>query len=237
MVKSVRKMLTPGRQAGKASRHGLRFDLHRNPILLTFALVAVLSLSAGVYFAALRPTSGPVMYPTNNGTSGSVDRAAAGAPATAEAITRAPGNAPQAVKQVALKARHPAQVAAWKAGNGGTALTMISQQIGNVLIAHGIGQYAVMLEACVRLDSAVRNANTSAPIPDAAMQTLYGKALSLLATGAANCQAAITVSSEGEGAIVTHTRASVLNAAVADFNTGVRNLYSATSTIRNLKTK
>jgi len=70
-----------------------------------------------------------------------------------------------------------ARVAAWDAGHGGAALAALSSQFGNVLQAAGVKQYVPMKRACVQLAAEVAAAQAGPPIPDAAMQRLYAKAL------------------------------------------------------------
>ena len=60
------------------------------------------------------------------------------------------------------------------------------------------------------------------------MGRLYESARTLLAAGAADCEAGIVSQREGVEDMVTHTKASLLNQALTDFNT-------ATATISGLK--
>jgi len=87
-----------------------------------------------------------------------------------------------------------------------------------------------MRQACVRLASAVVVANESEQIPDAAMGKLYERARTLLAAGAADCEAGIVSQREGVEDTVTHTKASLLNQAVTDFNTGIASISSLKKT-------
>ena len=203
---SIRKMLSPVRRVDEASRYSLRSGRRRRPLFLACAFAALISASAAVYFALQPAPSGPATYSTNNSAAGTGRTAPAdGASAAAGTPSKVEGNPPSDTKSVTLNPRNPAHVAAWEAGKGGAALTSISEQLGTVLMAHGSSQYTVMRQACVRLASAVAVANESAQIPDAAMGRLYERARTLLAAGAAGCEAGIVSQREGVEDMVTHT--------------------------------
>jgi hypothetical protein len=170
------------------------------------------------------------MYPTNVGAANVTQTAAA-----AGSSMRAPNNPPLTTKPVTLSPRHPALVASWNAGKGGAALSSITQQLGTVLMAHGASQYPIMRRACVQLSASVETASGSEPIPDATMEQLYQRALTLLAAGAGKCEAGISTQKEGLEDTATRANASLLSQAMSDFSTGSRDLYSATATIRVLK--
>ncbi len=171
------------------------------------------------------------MDSTNSSAAGT-GRTAPGNEASAAAGTpsKAQGHPPSNTDAVTLKPRNPAHVAAWKAGKGGAALTSISQQLDTVLMAHAAREYIVMRQACVRLASAVVVANESEQIPDAAMGKLYERARTLLAAGAADCEVGIVSQREGVEDMVTHTKASLLNQAVTDLNTGTVSISSLKKT-------
>jgi hypothetical protein len=231
----IRKKLGRGSSTGGTSWRGTGPGSYRRPLFLTGALLAVASISAGVYFAFLRP-SGPELYSTNVGNI--ANNRVADSDQTAQAVG-APaqgGGSPSAVIQPVIPApRNPTAVAAWKKGKGGAALTAISQHLGQVLMAYGVGEYTVMRQACARLTPAVATANESAPIPDTAMQVLYERTLNLLTTGAAACKAGITSQPDGPEDVVIHTNASLLGKALADFKTGTQGLYSETEAMKTLK--
>ena len=130
---------------------------------------------------------------------------------------------------------NPANVAAWKTGQGGATLSAITDDLGAVLMAHGAGQFIQMQRACVSLASDTDKASTQPPIPDTAMQALYKKALTSLAVGAAKCEAAISSQPEGEENFVIHTNPALLDMSLSQLNIGVRELYSATEGIRTLR--
>ena len=129
----------------------------------------------------------------------------------------------------------PAQVAAWKAGPGGAALTSLTAQVGNVLMAHATGQFVQMKRLCVSLASDVKAASARSAIPDSGMQNLYSKALASLSAGAANCVSAVSSHQEGEEYLITQTNSSLMTKAMSQLNAGVRNLYIGTWGIKTLK--
>ena len=71
-----------------------------------------------------------------------------------------------------------------------------------------------------------------APIPDAAMQRLYDKALAEMAKGAADCRAAISSHREGVEDIVLHQDTVMLNQAMSLIAAGAKDLYHATGKIK-----
>ena len=126
------------------------------------------------------------------------------------------------------------QVKAWKAGNGGTALAAVASQAGEVAQASGQKQYVQMKKACSELAASVSSAQADPPIPDAAMQQKYQKALSELGQAAASCQAAITEQPEGEEFVATTQNSAELAAAAAALASGSTDLYQATGQISDL---
>lgn len=148
----------------------------------------------------------------------------------AAAATGPPAAGPPAV----LSPADPSRVASWNSGDGGAALSAVTGQAGTVLMAHGARQYVELRAYCGTLGAVVRHAQALPPIPDAAMARLYARALTLLAAGAADCQAAITVRRDGVEDIEAHENAPLLARALADLGTGVRDLYAATGKLRAL---
>ncbi len=92
-------------------------------------------------------------------------------------------------------------------------------------------QYVQMKAACVRLASDVKTAQAGPAIPAAAMQTLYAGALTELATGAANCQAAISQQTDGDEYIITHENSTLLNQSVSALAAGAKDLFRATAQV------
>ena len=111
-------------------------------------------------------------------------------------------------------------------------MALITTQAGNVLMAHGSGQYPQMLQACKALASAVQSAAKLSPIPDAAMRTYYEKALTAFESGITDCQSGITQHEEGVEDIVTQVNKADIKAAVKHFSTGMTDLYVATGYLR-----
>jgi hypothetical protein len=128
-----------------------------------------------------------------------------------------------------------ARVTAWDRGRGGAALAALSGQFGNVLQAAGVKEYALMRMACVQLAAEVATAQATPPIPDAAMQRLYAKALADFAKGAADCRAAVSQRPTGDETIQTRENAALLHRALSLVAAGSTDLYRATAEIEALK--
>lgn len=206
-----------------------------------FAVVALLGLSA-VAFAAWSSFGQTATAGTGSVASASsapsASTPAASTPTTSTPAGSAPATAgvsPLPVGPIALKPGSPSQVAAWNAGPGGVTLAAISSHLGTVLMAHDARQYVLMKRECVGLAAEVKAASGQAAIPDSAMQSLYDKALTSLAAGAATCQAAVSSHQEGDEDLITKTDSSLLATAMSQLNTGTRDLYIATAKIKTLK--
>jgi hypothetical protein len=122
-------------------------------------------------------------------------------------------------------------VDSWDSGHGGTNLTAISGQIGAVTQAIGLRQYVAARAACKVLAREVRTAQAGPPIPYQAMQKLYKVALSDLATGAADCQSAISQKTDGDEYIQTSVNKVKMAAATKALTTGAKDLYRSTAAI------
>jgi hypothetical protein len=122
-------------------------------------------------------------------------------------------------------------VLAWHAGRGGADLATVSSQAGTALQAAGIRQYATMKNACGQLAGGVSAAQAGPPIPVAAMQNLYAKALAELAQGAADCRAAISSSPTGDETVKTEVNATTLHKSMSELAVGVNNIFRATAQI------
>jgi hypothetical protein len=125
------------------------------------------------------------------------------------------------------------QVMRWRAGSGGRALTAVVAQMGYALQAAGARLYPEMKLACVRLTSDIQTARAGPPIPDAAMQRMYAKALTELSQAAADCQSAISLHS-GNETVETHLHNALLNRSRTELAAGSKTLYEATADIRGL---
>jgi hypothetical protein len=124
-----------------------------------------------------------------------------------------------------------AQVKAWDAGSGGAALAAVSNQFGNAMQAGGVREYVEMKRACLKLAASVKTAQAEPPIPDAAMQELYAKALSMLVNGASDCVAAISEQPDGDEYNVTTENPTMLHTAMSALSGGSKDLYRATAEI------
>jgi hypothetical protein len=102
-------------------------------------------------------------------------------------------------------------------------------------MAHDARQFVRMRRECVSLAADAKAASAQSSIPDAAMESLYTKALAAIATGAADCQGAVYSHLEGDEDLVTQTNSSLLVTAMSQLSTGVRDLYIATAGIKDLR--
>jgi hypothetical protein len=127
-----------------------------------------------------------------------------------------------------------AKVKTWNAGPGGAALNAVAGDLGIVTQNGGVRQYVGMKAACGTLMSAVQTARSAAPIPYAAMQTLYSAALNDLAEGVAECRAAISVKPDGDEYDETSVNQQELSQASSEFTAGGKDLYKATAEIEAL---
>lgn len=126
------------------------------------------------------------------------------------------------------------QARTWKAGSGGAALTAVSSQAGDVAQASGLKEYVEMKQSCSKLAASVSQAQVAPPVPDAALQAKYSKALSELAQAAANCQAGISEQPEGDEYVATTENQADLSASATSLAAGSKDLYQATGGISAL---
>jgi hypothetical protein len=121
----------------------------------------------------------------------------------------------------------PAKLAAalrtWNSGPGGSALHQIANDVGAALQSGGMKSYAMTRSACASLGTAVSAANTGPPIPDAAMQSKYSAALSVLAKAASDCRSAISVQRSGES-VVGEADPAALHLAQGELDNGITSL-------------
>jgi hypothetical protein len=128
-----------------------------------------------------------------------------------------------------------ASLARWKAGPGGGILAALSTQAGSATQSAGVGLYASMRLACVKVGTAVTAALAAPPIPDAAMQRWYARALASLANAAADCRTAISVRRRGPEDLKIREFRPALNRSTAEFATGTRDLFLATAKLSGLR--
>jgi hypothetical protein len=138
-------------------------------------------------------------------------------------------NTPEAALAAVRLPRHLATaLTKWNAGPGGSAFADVSNDLGSAMQDAGIRLYDPMRLACVSLAAAVAAAKAAPPIPDASMQGSYDRALVLLATGAADCKAGISVYPYGDEDVKTYENPALLHLSVSAFAAGARDFYQAT---------
>lgn len=200
---------------------------------------------AAVTAALIAVASGGTHQASSGGTSAATEGASA-APGSIKAPqvnqARSSGNKAKAkvpsAAQVAesggalgIPANMQSRVITWQFGRGGTRLGTISSLFGTALQQRGLRQYPLMKETCTQLAHSVPTAQAGPPIPVAAMQTLYVQALAELAKGAADCQAAITVTPTGDESQQTHVDAALLQQSVSELAAGSRDIFRSTAEI------
>jgi hypothetical protein len=218
-----------------------RFSWPRNKsawIGLTLSLVALAGVSAALIAVAV---GGGTHQATSGGTSAATGAASA-APGgiKADQVSQAPHNSSKvpSAAQVAesggalsLSANMHSRVITWQFGPGGNRLAAVSSLFGTALQQRGIRQYPLMKRTCNQLARSVPTAQVGPPIPVAAMQSLYGKALAELAKGAADCQAAISVKPHGDESLELHVNAALLNQSVSELAAASRDIFRSTAEI------
>ena len=100
--------------------------------------------------------------------------------------------------------------------------------------AAGARFYATMRTACGSLASGVETAQAGPPIPDAAMQRLYAKALAGLSNATADCRNAISAHPEGNEGTTIHVNNALLNRTRLEFAATSKKLYRATAQIQSV---
>jgi hypothetical protein len=126
------------------------------------------------------------------------------------------------------------QILRWRQGPAGAALASVVSQMGTAMQAAGVKQYGAMRMTCTSLASEVRTAQAGPPIPDAAMQRLYAKALAGLSSAAADCRQAISEHPEGDEDLEIHLNHALLDQARLEFAVASKKLYRATAQIQNI---
>ena len=177
--------------------------------------------------------SGPSVGPAP-GTTTSGGIAASQAPA---GVTKAKGNVISAAKlaegggALSLPSRLRRPAVNWQSGAGGKDLAAVSRWFGDALQAGGIRQYSTMRYACAELAASVATAEAGPRIPDAAMQTLYARALAELAKGAVDCRMAIIRKPSGDETVDTRVNTTLLKLSVSELAAGARDIFRATAEI------
>ena len=221
----------------------VRLSLPHNKRAWLAITLSVIAL-AGVSAALIAVASGGSHQTASGGTSAATGGASA-APGTIQApqVNKTPSSSkvkakvPSAARvaesggALSLPASMHSRVVTWQFGPGGTHLAAVSSLFGTALQERGLRQYSQMKSTCTQLAHSVSTAQAGPPIPVAAMQTLYGNALAELAKGAADCQAAITVQSDGDENQEVHVGASLLQQSVSELAAGARDIFRSTAEI------
>jgi hypothetical protein len=188
------------------------------------AAILVLGSQAGHVAATISSGSAAKSPDGQSAASIASSRATTGIQVTSNGIAKSALQWPPGLKHRILR---------WKAGPGGTALVTVEQQMGNSMQASGTGLYASMRTACASLASSAKQAQAGPPIPDAAMQQLYGKALAELSTAAVDCRNAISTQQESDETLTVHVNKALLNRSRLEFTTASGKLYRATEQIQS----
>jgi len=205
--------------------------------VIAIAVPCVGMLVAGILIAVFSSPSAPPDRPVAGASAG--PQATTPAPASQGSTgQRAPATLGPAVAGHGLAKgalRYPKQlrhqVLRWEAGPGGKALAAVTAQMGYAMQAAGTKLYPAMRLSCAQLAAEIQAARATPPIPDAAMQLTYGRALAGLSRAVAECQRALTVTGKGEDTD-TDVDNTLLSLTRAEFAAGSKLLYRATADIR-----
>jgi hypothetical protein len=235
---------TPPQEARESPRHNRRLPTDRFPLPghrrtwpgIMLSLIALAGVALVVACGSHQATPGGTSAPTGG---------APTAPGSVKAsqVNQAPTSSSQATAhfppaaQVAesggalsLPTDMQSSVLAWQSGPGGTDLAAVTSIFGHALQAAANRQYLPMRFACIQLARSVSTAEAGPQIPVAAMQTLYGTALAELAKGAADCQAAITVT-PGDEELETIVNSTMRQQATSELAAGARDIFRSTAEI------
>jgi hypothetical protein len=230
-----------------------RFPLPRHKrawLAITLSLIALAGVSAALIAVAIgggghQATSGGTSAATG-GTSATPGSSKAspvgqapnssGGSGGSSSSSKATGKFPSAAQvaesggALSLPASMQSRAIAWQSGPGGTHLAAVTRLFGDALQARGARQYLVMRSACAQLVHSVSTAEAGPQIPVAAMQTVYGQALTELAKGAADCRAAIAVK-PGDESPETKVNATTLRQSTSELAAGARDIFRSTALI------
>jgi hypothetical protein len=241
-------MTTNDEQDGQASDDQARHARHVAPSRrgrwpwIAVSVMVLAGVTASIVYLTTTGNSQPDAFGTGTTASAGPTGLNSAAPATsvpAQAGTATPGPKSAAALGLAagalnLPEKSKAQAAKWDRGRGGAALAVVSEQVGAVTQAGSLRQYATMKASCSALAADVRTAQSAPPIPQAAMQALYAKALTNIAAGAQDCVKAITVRPDGEEQVRTNQDQAMLRQSAAELQAGAKNLFRATTEIKAL---
>jgi hypothetical protein len=225
-----------------------RFSMPRNKqawLGITLSLLALAGVTAALIAVATgggnKTASGAPSTATGTATSGST--ASGTAPSNSKAgqahngVSKSKDNVTSAAQlaesggALSLPTNAKNLVLTWHAGRGGADLATVSSQVGTVLQSGGIRQYAMMKNACGQLLGGVSGAQGAPPIPVAAMQKLYARALAELAKGAADCRTAISTTPDGDETVKTVVNATLLHQSTSELAAGADDIFRATAQI------
>jgi hypothetical protein len=220
------------RSAGAGSRR----------VLLITAVVCLCVVAAGVSVAVFSSPGGSRGHlagassnPTATMTQAARPTAStASSPAASSRATTRPDITSHGVATSALQwpPHLKPQILSWKGGPGGKALATVNSQMGSAMQAAGLKLYASMRVTCAELASDIGTAQAGPPIPYAAMQRMYAKALVKLSTAAADCRSAISLHADGEDMSV-HVNKTLLSQSRLEFAATSKVLYRATAQIQS----
>ena len=206
-------------------------------IVLIVSAACLCVAAAGVTVAVLSSPGSPAGHiAAGSSPAAKATQPQAGQPAAPAASSTAVAGAKVTSNGVAKSAlRWPPrlnnQIQRWREGPGGSYLASVTSQMGAAMQAAGVKQYGAMRMTCTTVASEVRAAQAGPPIPDAAMQRLYAKALAGLSSAAADCRQAISEHPEGDEDLEIHLNHALLDQARLEFAAASKKLYRATAEI------
>jgi hypothetical protein len=206
-------------------------------IVLIVSAACLCVAAAGVTVAVLSSPGSPAGHiAAGSSPAAKATQPQAGQPAAPAASSPAVAGAKVTSNGVAKSAlRWPPrlnnQIQRWREGPGGSYLASVTSQMGAAMQAAGVKQYGAMRMTCTTVASEVRAAQAGPPIPDAAMQRLYAKALAGLSSAAADCRQAISEHPEGDEDLEIHLNHALLDQARLEFAAASKKLYRATAEI------
>jgi hypothetical protein len=221
--------------------------LHRRKrawLRITLSLIALGGVSVALIAVVVgggshQPTSGSTSAATEGtpAAPGSIKASPVNQAPKARSVSKATGKFPSAAQAAAsggalsLPSSMRSRVMAWQFGPGGTHLAAVTRLFGDALQAGGERQYWQMRSFCTQLAHSVSTAQAGPPIPVVAMQMVYAQALTELAKGAADCQAAITVKPGDESVVTKVTNVSGVRQSLSELGAGARDIFRSTAEI------
>jgi hypothetical protein len=209
----------------------------RRVLLLACLCVTI----AGVSIAVISAAGGPANRVADVGT-GQPSQTAAGQPSknghSSASKSQNPGGGASSAGRKStgphLPPRLRRQTLRWETGPGGRALATVEQHIGTAMQSAGLRLYSDMRSLCLTLTSDVGKAQAAPPIPNAARQRTYSRALAGIANAAADCRLAISIHAAGDEDVEIHVNKALLTRTRREFAAMSGLLYLATRDIRLL---